>query len=229
MIDHSFSENEICDLCEFIESLNFLKSIPDLLPTYGELYLINKNFFRNYYRYLLKEINNEVKGYKIAKYETYFGFQWSYPIHKGILAYCSSNISDKMTQFNDFCKWQENSSHLNMIGPHFGLNYDYDQFLIWIAGGLLCLLSILFKKISNSTDYFCQIIKSIIVKTRPPYSFSNLIFLFHMSNLKENDVEYKNFVISEFKKNNISYNILSCEPPDMIDDFEWMSNYVLKK
>jgi hypothetical protein len=227
MIDYSFNDNDISNLCEFIEGLNFIKSIQDLLPTYCDLYLIKKIFLKIYNNYLSKEIHNEENGYKIARYETYFGLQWSFPIHKGILAYNSSNICEKEKHFNDFCKWQENYSYLSMIGPHFGLNYDYDQFIIWFSGGILCLLSILFKDIISSTKYFCELLKSIIIKTKPPYSFLNLIILFHMANLNKDNLEYKNFVLSEFKLNNISYDLLLSDPPGIIDDFEWISNYIL--
>jgi hypothetical protein len=75
-------------------------------------------------------------------YGTYVGQQWSTPLHLGVVA--RERPEAEAIMLGRLRDWQENSDEMRQIGPYFGLNRDYDHFLLGIAAPLWTLVAALF-------------------------------------------------------------------------------------
>ncbi|MGK0291415.1 MAG: hypothetical protein ACI86H_002883 [bacterium] len=142
-------------------------------------------------------------------YDIYIGYEWCYPIHLGIIYNHSTDIEPKNKAQKQLIHWQEKSSYMPMISPHFGLSADHDEFLIWCVGGLLGIVASLFNDNEEIRIYLSQILKEIIEQTKLEYKIPNLIWLHHIlpKNGKKSPVHefledtlnnYGNFSIKSF-------------------------------
>jgi hypothetical protein len=92
-----------------------------------------------------------------AGYETWLGRDWSFPIHLGLLFVHSPQ--ERVKIFEQLQWWQERSSYMSQIGPHFGLSREYDLFIMGAAGGLWAVVAAL----TVGDDRFAQYIAQQLV------------------------------------------------------------------
>jgi hypothetical protein len=89
-----------------------------------------------------------------AGYSNWFGTEWSFPIHLGLLF--ASNVDLRDDLFAKLRFWQEKSSYMSQIGPHFGLSRDYDQFMFGVSGTLWALVASLMCEEKRVCSYVAE-------------------------------------------------------------------------
>lgn len=170
-----------------------------LLSSYVYLASFNIQFISITVRFIQKLQNDYYANSNVISYGTYLGDNWHFPIHMGILYAGSTDLYVKDKSFELLKRWQEGSSYMTMIGPHFGLSMDYDDFLVWGAGGLFGLLSLLYSDNNIIRLYFAQQLKKIIDRSRPAYKIINLIWLIHILPVtKEGEKMYNAYIRKSF-------------------------------
>jgi len=149
---------------EFLQSIGILSlKYQDLVPT----------FCSELEKFYAASIDYDYD----TNYQTYIGTHFSVPLHLGIRA---ANVAIKLEQgycLEKLITWQNNGERLSMVGPHFGLSQDYDQFLIYMSGGYFALLACLFNDLDSSRIYFCNELAKIIDATAPEYRIFNYLWL----------------------------------------------------
>jgi hypothetical protein len=102
-------------------------------------------------------------------YSTFIGGFYAAPVHLGILHCLESSHRKKW--FAELQKWQESSSELTQIGPHFNLSYDYDQFILGLAGPFWALIACLMRSNDEATRYILRQCWLILDAVQPsPFS-----------------------------------------------------------
>jgi hypothetical protein len=92
-------------------------------------------------------------------YGTYWGNQWSEPLHLGLIA---RQLPDRAEEaFDRLRRWQKNGDSLTMIGPHFGLSREYDKFVVFGASLLLAVVACLFADVDGAPAWVLEQIGSI--------------------------------------------------------------------
>ena len=107
---------------------------------------------------------------------------WGVPVQIGILI--NSFPLERSSLFQRLKEWQDNNSYLTMIGPHFGLSRDYDEFIICMAPPFLGLLAALVREHTESAIYIgeqCVAILKGLSHFSPKISFFPAIWLLHIS------------------------------------------------
>ncbi|MCB9355890.1 MAG: hypothetical protein H6575_15095 [Lewinellaceae bacterium] len=167
--------------------------------------------------YIMKIQSDPIINQYRINYNTYIGSHWYYPIHLGII-YCSTDeLYWKLKSEEQLRYWQEKYTYLKMIGPYFGRNRDYDDFLIWGAGGLLGVVAALFKDNSKMRNYLGSILRNIIDSTGEEYKIPNLIWLFHICPKDETGKALKRYLLNSFKKFN-GFKLKSFKEPLFFDN-----------
>lgn len=170
---------DINKLAEHILNLSFEKGSGTLFPSFISL--------ASSYSEIIPFVATCLKGIYInnsisleAQYNTYIGNFYCDSIHLGIIN-CFHNDSELRAKTAlSLVEWQKNGNHLSMIGPHFGLNIDYDQFIIWGAGGFIALLSLLFRENKSVRIFFAEELLKIIYKTNGIYKIPNIYWVLHI-------------------------------------------------
>jgi hypothetical protein len=181
LIESKWLNINIEEIISHICQLGFEKESGNFYPSLGLLTVKYEVFSTLFCKHLIGEYGATIDYHNAFHYGTYFGSQWFLPIHLGINAQSTSEIHEKAYCLSKLKTWQENGSHLSMIGPHFGLSQDYDQFLIFGAGGLLALLASLFRDFHPARLYLSQELEKIIDATRDEYKIVNLMWLMHIT------------------------------------------------
>ena len=173
-------EIDIDEVTNHIVSLEFEKNSGDLLSSFVFLSSMDKVFIPQTLS-LLENIHIDFfSNLNRINYKTYLGNSWCFPIHLGMI-YCSiDDLYKREKIINQLKYWQEKNSYMTMIGPHFGLSHDYDEFLIWGAGGLFGLLSFLFYDNDEIRVYFAKELYKIIDKSKEEYKIINLLWILHI-------------------------------------------------
>ncbi|MTK54028.1 hypothetical protein [Paludibacter sp.] len=173
-------EFDLPTLTNHIESLDFEKESGTLLSSYillasqfQELIPIASEYLKKIHVDFYSNINKVL-------YNNYMGSNWCFPIHLGIIYASNDDLDAKHKAILQLKYWQNNDSHMTMIGPHFGLSQDYDEFIVWGAGGLFGILSSLFYDNLDMRFYFANQLKIIIDQTHPKYKIPNLLWLLHI-------------------------------------------------
>jgi hypothetical protein len=197
---------------EFLQAIGVLSlKYQDIIPTFcnelEKLYaaLINYDYYTNY--------------------QTYIGIHFSVPVHLGIRA---ANVDSKLEKgycLEKLTIWQNNGEQLTMVGPHFGLSQDYDQFLIYMSGGYFALLTCLFSELENSRTYFCDELEKIINATALNYRVFNYLWLMLMSPKNETGKGYleraaRFFINQKYFSKEIAANLLFMADDDTLDEFQ---------
>jgi hypothetical protein len=160
-------------LLEHVETLGFSRTSRDILPAYAQISIHDKYYQSQFIRYLHELSKGRTFSHIQANFETYLGTQWPEPIFIGILSpseYRNPCIS--YTQLlTDF---QTSSSFPSTIGPYFGLEMDYDEFILGVAAAYFALVASLMRDEVGAVRYICEQIKLILVSledTRNEYSY----------------------------------------------------------
>lgn len=177
-----------------IEYLEFEKNSGVILPSYAFLSKKLPEMQLHFIRRLKQKAETPKGLFEFESYETYFGTEWSIPIHLGLLS-AFANDGQEEKYFDDFRNWQEKSYYLKQIGPSYGLSRDYDLFILGMAGAVLSLTAILFYKVPGATKYICSELKDIIEKSERfgPANLYNSLWLLHLSTCLTIENEYFKF------------------------------------
>lgn len=180
LIQSKWIDVDLVSLSVHIESLDFEKESGLLLSSYVLLASKYKEIIPIVFNYLRKIHQDFFSNLNKVNYSTYMGNTWCFPIHLGIINACSDDLYLKEKTITQLKYWQANNSYMTMIGPHFGLAQDYDEFLIWGAGGLFGILSFLYRENYDFRIYFAKELKKIIDKTILNYRICNLVWMLHI-------------------------------------------------
>jgi len=211
-------------LTNHIESLDFEKEW--LLNCYISLSSHFTEFIPIASEYLRKIHTDIYSHQNKIRYHTYLGNQWYFPIHLGIIYSSTDDLYFKEKAVKQLIYWQENNSYMTMIGPHFGLNQDYDEFLIWGAGGLFGLLSSLFVDNINLRLYFATQLKKIIYNLKPDFKIPNLLWMLHIIPPNDRSKSIFGFITKEIKSIG-SFSVDSLQnPPFLYHDEEFLDSFM---
>ena len=126
-------------ILDHAESLHFDTTF---LAEYARLSVIDGWFLNRFVGRLSKLEDAELLRCLSVKYETFLGVSWHAPIHLAMLARAKNESADLfLKRLRD---WQEKSYPCTMIGPHFGMSRDYDQFILCISSGLWSSIAAIF-------------------------------------------------------------------------------------
>ena len=167
-------------------SSNFLK-------TYGSFYLKEPGFKNHYLRFLKSYMESNSNKTSFQNYGTHWGYQWVDPIHFAILI--NSDPTKQKEYLDRFINWQEKSTYMSMIGPHFRLSRDYDEFIICLAPPFLAFLSTLVKGYQDGILYISEQLKIILEELSnsvPRTSFFSALWLLYIAATCQSE-KYFNF------------------------------------
>lgn len=125
-------------------------------------------------------------------YRSYFGCSWSTPIHLALLVHAKRLAAHEGLERLKW--WQERSSYLSQIGPHFGLSRDYDLFILGMAAGLWTLLAGLMVSHPPTLDYIAsQMLTPLdkLAKAANEASFYTGVWALHVSAFCPSDEHYE--------------------------------------
>lgn len=124
--------------------------------------------------------NKEDMADQLVPYRTFFGAEWYFHLHAGII-YCFSNDQEiKERSLKQFYYCQDQLGGMVMLKPHYGQSMDHDMFLIWTSGGLLGLLAMLFKSNDEIRLYLSGILAALVNPLGDIYRTVSAIWLMHI-------------------------------------------------
>lgn len=188
--DHkSWKSANVEEILKTIEAQRFTASY---LKTYAMFSFDNPDFIKHYLRFLELYVHSHPQKAIPQTYGTYWGDAWADPIHYGILI---NSFPDNAAQYLQlFRNWQEKSTYLTMIGPHFGLSRDYDEFILCLAPPFWAFLAALMRKYSEAVDYIatqCGIILEKLERLPPEISFFTALWLLQIASAASSDTHYE--------------------------------------
>lgn len=225
LINSRWIDFDLKSITNHIESLDFenewiLNSYVTLSSHFIEFVPIASEYLRKIH---IDIYSNQSK----INYRTYLGNHWYFPIHLGIIyANAVEDLYVKEKAVKQLIFWQENSSYMTMIGPHFGLSQDYDEFLIWGAGGLFGLLSSLFIDNINLRLSFVRQLKKIIIKVNPEYRIPNLLWMLNILPPIDKSKSIFNFIAKEFNSIGSFSRESLRTPPFLSHDEDFLSYFM---
>lgn len=226
LLESKWIEFDLTSLTNHIDSLDFEKESGLLLSSYILLASHYKELIPIASEYLRKIHVDFFSNLNKVRYNSYIGNTWCFPIHLGIIYASTDDLYTKDKAIKQLKYWQDNDSHLSMIGPHFGLSQDYDEFVIWGAGGLFGVLSSLFNDNFEMRFYFANQLKKIIDKTRPEYKIPNLLWLLHIIPPVEESKSFFNYSSKALKEIG-SFSIESFwNPPFLNHDEDFIETFL---
>jgi hypothetical protein len=105
-------------------------------------------------RHLRERLMKRKWGNIDTGYRKWLGYSWSPPIHLGLLF--AEYPKDRARIFEQLRWWQDRSSFMSQIGPHFGLSRDYDLFIFGAAGAVWALVAALMIEDSEAVKYIAE-------------------------------------------------------------------------
>lgn len=224
IVESSFSDSLSLGLLEHIEGQGFNRDKGDYLSSYALLSMDYPELQKEYIRYLLTRENTSSIVPEDDEYPTYLGSWWNRPIHLGIL--CKVDPQREMYYIDKLKYWQEKSSYMTQIGPHFGLSQDYDEFIMWLASPLWTLIAVLMRSSHEAIGYIlkqCLIIFDYLKEREPEEAIITGIWALHIASSGYFCNEYAN--IREWIN---SYGGISGKwlyiPPDYGCEEEWLED-----
>ena len=212
-----------------IENLDFEKDSGLLLSSYVELASKHKEIVPITFNYLCKIHQDFFSNLNKVNYSTYLGNSWCFPIHLGIINTCSDDLYIKEKTIKQLKYWQTKNSYMTMIGPHFGLAQDYDEFLIWGAGGLFGILSFLYRENYMVRLYFAEELKKIVEKTSSKYRLPNIYWMLHIIPPTEQSESLYKYIKKSFSEIG-SFSMDSFwNPPFLYHDEEYIKLVIKQK
>ncbi len=221
LVDANWIDIDIEEVSNHIVLLEFEKNSGDLLSSFIVLSSINKSFIPLSLN-LLENIHIDFfSNLNRVNYKTYLGNSWCFPIHLGMIYSSIDDLYKREKIVKQLKYWQEKNSYMTMIGPHFGLSQDYDEFLIWGSGGLFGLLSFLFYDNEDMRLYFAKELFKIIDKSKEEYKVSNLLWILHIFPVSVKGEKLFNKAKTELKRINCFSTNAFRLPPFFNADEEW--------
>ncbi|WP_159887550.1 hypothetical protein [Paenibacillus puerhi] len=165
--DEYWEDINITTVLVHIENV-YKHSWNDILPIYADLAQQLPSLHDEFIRFLDKKITYGSNCND--NYEDYIAYHFSYGIYLAILS-CIKSDKAYLLMLKE---WQESSSYMEIIGPHFGLSRDYDEFIEDCSGVYLGMLAVLFKQQPNGVKYILK--QSIKILERMKGHPDNIIF-----------------------------------------------------
>ena len=181
-----------------VETCEFETASGNFLPYIGALSLRHPSGVDQFCRVLKQRYGTAIAYTTPLHYTSWYGKWYAIPIHLGILALRSKSLSEKHHCFSKLKLWQ-NSSQPTMIGPHFGLSHDYDEFLIRGVGGVLSLIGSLFYDMPVVRLYLAQLLDEIIERTSPIYRLYNYLWLIYLPPMTDEGHELRKKALQYFR------------------------------
>lgn len=229
LIDAIWLKIDINQISDHIIKLEFEKNSGELLNSFITLCCTHNDFIPLTVG-LLKNIHTDFfSNQNKVNYKTYIGNTWCFPIHLGIIYSSTNDLYTKEKVCTQLKYWQEKNSYMSMIGPHFGLNRDYDDFLIWYSGGLFGLLSFLFYDNIEMREYFANELFKIIDKSSKDYKIINLMWIIHIIPISDSGKKLFQKAKKEITKIKAFSFDSFVNPPFSNADEEWIEEYKTKK
>jgi hypothetical protein len=152
------------------------------LQVYGERATSSLLLKQRYISFLRSIIlRASVKPHDIEYERPFFGNFYVHPIHLGILA--AASPEDGPQCFKLLRYWQLESSYMSQIGPHWGLNRDYDEFVIGASPPLWALLAALFNNVPNAVEFIVDEMLKVFSGLKPNFhgTLFSALWLLHVS------------------------------------------------
>ncbi len=184
IIDNEWKEINLDDLIVHLEQIRFEDESGNIIPSYATLSCIDLKYSKYLYNYLRNIFLNKKLRNHNFNYKNYFSSFFGYPIHLGILSTVETDLNFCKDYFYEFIWWQEKSTDMKYIASNFGLNRDYDIFILGFSGIYLMMLSLLFDKIEISHEYISKILFDIIEKSKKfnfMITFYNSLWLLYLT------------------------------------------------
>lgn len=217
-------------LLTHIEDLEFSRTIEYILPSYATLSISDEFYQDQFTRYLKKVWQGDVLKPPKARFNTYFGSIWPALIYLAILA--SSEGDESITFDSSLEKYQGSSYFPTTIGPHFGLDRDYDMFIIGAAPAYLALIAALMRDHKNAVRYICEqvrIITDYLGGMSGVYSFISASWLLHISSADKTCFDIFNWARCHINERGGAPQELVLKPTILFDDptndEDWMSYF----
>jgi hypothetical protein len=173
---------------EHVEKLQYQA---DYLGSYALLTQRDELFKKRFFNRLLAQ-EESMPRKEDAGYKTFIGQSWAKPVHLALLAHTFGD--DKNRFLETLRNWQERSFTSSMIGPHFGLSRDYDEFVLGISPSLFALIAAVWGGSSSARDYIAdqlEIILKAVSGVPDRVSFFAGIWLLHVAAGASNDRVYE--------------------------------------
>ncbi|MEN3368882.1 MAG: hypothetical protein V7609_1025 [Verrucomicrobiota bacterium] len=206
---------DLSAVLDHAETLNFETSF---LTAYARLSADEQFLARFVDRLSVLEERGQLRHRRVP-YETFLGESWHPPIHLAILARARTQSADVFLE--QLRNWQEESYPYSMIGPHFGMSRDYDQFILGMSSGLLSAIAAIFGN-GNAKRYIAAQMHSIceqLGNARDRFALYAGVWLLHVTASVGDELlfEYaRNFVNS---RGGLSSGCVS-DPPFLVPSFE---------
>lgn len=156
-------------------------------------------------------------------YRTWLGTNWSSPIHLGLLF--AEFSEDRSRIFDQLQWWQERSTYMSQVGPHFGLSRDYDLFILGWAGGLWAVVACLVIEECDAVRYVAEQIAVVVrklVRTERTAWMHSVVWGLHVSATGGDEVLFEEFRQFANDRGGIPRQILDYPPMFVsIEDEEW--------
>jgi hypothetical protein len=120
-------------------------------------------------------------------YGTYLGAYWRVPIHLALLA--NLQPAQGAARLQELIDWQERSSYMTQIGPHFGLSRDYDFFILGLAPTLWALIAALMRAVPGASPYIVkqnQAVLEALSNANFPFAALTAVWLLHLAHAGDN-------------------------------------------
>jgi hypothetical protein len=152
------------------------------LHAYATLALNEPPFINTFVQTLAQRESQPLRDEQALGYKTFIGHYAPRLIHLAVL---SRAFPDKRpTVFQALRHWQEDVYPMPQIAPNFGLERDYDEFLLCMAPGLIASTAGIFGSHLEARAYLAGLILALlqeIGRAHPRISFYNAAWLLHMS------------------------------------------------
>jgi hypothetical protein len=217
-------------ILDHAETLNFETSF---LTAYARLSADGRFLARFVNRLSALEESGQLRDRRVP-YGTFLGESWHPPIHLAVLARTRKQSADVLLE--RLRSWQEESYHFSMIGPHFGMSRDYDQFVLGMSSGLLSAIAAIFGD-GNAKRYIAAQMHTICEKlgnARDRFALYAGVWLLHVTASVGDEVlfEYARKFVNT--RGGLSDNCVS-DPPFFVpsfgelEDCEWDHRLVQDK
>jgi hypothetical protein len=183
-----------------IEELGFESGQGTFLPCYASLSSEFPEFQNHFLRYLqIRETSRKLAEVRDG-YPTYFGQEWAYPIHLGLLTTLETT-ERKVKYLERLQQWQEHSWYFPQIGTRLGMFLEHDRFAFNLAGPFWALIAALMRDLPDAVLYIAQQCKALILEMEslpPDISVFTALWMLHITastELAEKEFEFaRNYI-----------------------------------
>lgn len=163
----------------FVE-LNFQDDTDKTTKYLTELSAKEQHFVPFFVNRIIALHQKEDMADKLVPYRTFFGAEWYFHIHAGIIFSFTTEYETMERSVRQLYYCQDHLGGMVMLKPAYGQSMDHDMFLIWTSGGLLGLLAMLFKGRHEVRLYLARILLVLVEPLGDIYRMVIAIWLMHI-------------------------------------------------